>query len=189
MPRIWTDTLEAHRHEVRGAIMEATVALVAEHGLRGVTMLQIAETTGIGRATLYKYFPDIETILLEWYQLHVGDHLAHLTALRDRDGTPGERLAAVLEGFATIRRDHHGVDAETAALLHRSSHFAQAQHQLAKLLRDLLAECVRAGEVRKDVPVDELATYCLHALGGASTLRSGAAVARLVEVVIAGLRR
>jgi AcrR family transcriptional regulator len=43
--------------EVRDVIVETTAALVAEHGLRAVTMSQIAEDTGIGRATLYKYFP------------------------------------------------------------------------------------------------------------------------------------
>ena len=39
-------------------------------------MSQIAEQTGIGRATLYKYFPDVEAILLAWHERQVTGHLA-----------------------------------------------------------------------------------------------------------------
>jgi hypothetical protein len=41
--------------------------------------------------------------------------------------------------------------------------------------------------VRDDVPIDELAAYCLHALGAAGDLPSKSAVRRLVSVVLAGL--
>ncbi len=68
MPKLWNETIEAHSRAVRDAILETTWALVAEHGLRSVTMSQIAEETGIGRATLYKYFPDVEAILLAWHE-------------------------------------------------------------------------------------------------------------------------
>lgn len=54
VPKLWSETIEAHRREVHDAIIETTAARVAEHGLRAVTMSQIAEETGIGRATLYK---------------------------------------------------------------------------------------------------------------------------------------
>jgi AcrR family transcriptional regulator len=39
-------------------------------------MSDIAEATGIGRATLYKYFLDLETILSAWHQRQVEAHLA-----------------------------------------------------------------------------------------------------------------
>ncbi|MGI9077433.1 MAG: TetR/AcrR family transcriptional regulator, partial [Gemmatimonadaceae bacterium] len=55
MPKLWNETIEAHRRAVRDATLNATAALVAEHGLASVTMSQIARETGIGRATLYKY--------------------------------------------------------------------------------------------------------------------------------------
>lgn len=44
------------------------------------------------------------------------------------------------------------------------------------------------GDVRDDIAPDELATYCLHALTGAATLPSRAAVHRLVDLTVAGLR-
>jgi AcrR family transcriptional regulator len=75
VPKLWNETIEEHRREVRGAILDATVALVAEHGLLSVTMSQIAEETGIGRATLYKYFPDVEAILLAWHEHQINGHL------------------------------------------------------------------------------------------------------------------
>ncbi|TIL19051.1 MAG: helix-turn-helix transcriptional regulator, partial [Mesorhizobium sp.] len=55
MPKLWNETIDAHRRAVRDATLDTTAALVAEHGLLSVTMSKIAEETGIGRATLYKY--------------------------------------------------------------------------------------------------------------------------------------
>src|SRR5690349_21818610 len=122
MPKLWSDTVDAHRREVRDAILDATAALVAAHGLQSVTMVQIAEDTGIGRATLYKYFPDVEAILLAWHERHVTSHLEHLAAVRDQAGDAGGRLRAVLEAYALIVYERH--DTELAARLHRGKHIA-----------------------------------------------------------------
>jgi len=188
VPKLWNETIEAHRHAVREAILDTTWALVTEHGLTSVTMSQIAEQTGIGRATLYKYFPDVQAILFAWHQRQVTGHLERLAELRDQAGDAGERLKAVLEAYALIshHREHHGT--ELAALLHRGEHVARAQQQLIELIRDLLTEVAATGDVRDDVAPAELASYCLHALTAASSLPSKAAVRRLVTVTLAGLR-
>jgi AcrR family transcriptional regulator len=94
VPRLWNDTIQAHRAAVRDAILDTTAALVSEHGLLSVTMSQIAEATGIGRATLYKYFPDVEAILVAWHERQVTAHLTQLAELRDQAGDPGQRLQA-----------------------------------------------------------------------------------------------
>ncbi len=91
MPKLWNETIEAHRRAVRDATLDATAALVAAHGLASVTMSRIAEETGIGRATLYKYFPDVEAILVAWHERQVTGHLAQLTELRDQAGDAAER--------------------------------------------------------------------------------------------------
>jgi len=187
VPKLWNETIEAHRREVGDAILHTTAALVTEHGLRAVTMSQIAEETGIGRATLYKYFPDVEAILVAWHQRHVKEHLDQLRALRNEPGDAGMRLEAVLQAYALILHEHHGT--ELAALVHKGEHVDRAQKQLNALIRDLLVEGAENGDLRDDVAPDELATYCLHALTAASSLRSKAAVQRLVAVTLAGLRR
>jgi AcrR family transcriptional regulator len=189
VPRLWSETIEAHRREVREAILDAAVSLVAEHGLRSVTMSQIAEETGIGRATLYKYFPGVEAILLAWHERQITGHLEYLAEVRDRAGDAGERLQAVLEGYALISHESHGHhDTELETFLHRDEQVVRAQQQLRGMMRDLLTEGAETGLLRSDVAPDELASYCLHALAAARELPSKAAVRRLVTITLAGLR-
>lgn len=189
VPKLWNETIEAHRHEVHAAILDTTWALASDHGLRAVTMSRIAEVTGIGRATLYRYFPDVEAILLAWHQRHIAGHLEHLAELRDHATDPGAGLHAVLNAYALIcyRRGEHG-GPELGALLHRGEHVTQVQRQLIDLIRDLLIEVAQTGDLRQDLPPEDLASYCLHALAAASTLSSPAAARQLVTITLAGLR-
>jgi len=186
MPKLWNETIEAHRRAVHDAILHTTAELVAEHGLRAVTMSRIAEQTGIGRATLYKYFSGVEAILIAWHERRVMGHLEYLKEVGDHPGGAGERLEAVLIAYALIAHEHHGT--ELAALVHRGEHVAQAQQQLSDLIRDLLTEAAATGDLRGDVAPAELTSYCLHALTAASSLPSKSAVRRLVTVILAGLR-
>ena len=189
MPKLWTETIDDHRRAVRGATLDATAALVAEHGLASVTMSRIAAETGIGRATLYKYFPDVDAILAAWHERQISGHLQQLAAIGDQAGNAAERLEAVLQAYALIQHNqqaHYGSD--LAALLHHGEHVIRAQQQLHNFISNLLADGAKAGDLRDDVAPGELASYCLHALTAASTLPSKAAVHRLVAVTMAGLR-
>lgn len=172
------------------AALDAFATLVAEHGLASVTMSQLAATAGIGRATLYKYFPDIESVLVAWHERQIARHLHLLEQARDAASGPAARLEAVLSAFALIQHQHlhHGTDLPTT-LLHRGEHVSEARKRLHALVSDLITECAGAGDIRPGVPPGELASYCLHALGAASTLSSEAAVRRLVAVTMAGLRQ
>jgi AcrR family transcriptional regulator len=187
VPRLWNDTIEAHRRTVHDAILESAAALVAERGLRAVTMSQIAGATGIGRATLYKYFPDVEAILLAWHERQIAEHLRQLAEIRDGADDAG-RLEAVLVAYALNahgpRRHHTGL----AGLPHRADQVDQARRQVRDMVRELLVNAAATGLVRTDVASEELAAYCLHALTAAGDLSSEAAVHRLVAVVLAGLR-
>lgn len=189
VPKLWKETVEAHRREVHDAVLDTTAALVAQYGLLSVTMSGIAEETGIGRATLYKYFPDVETILLAWHQRQIAGHLERLTRARDQAGGAAQRLEAVLEAYALVAHESHGHhDREVAALVHGHEQVARAEHQLRRMVCDLLSEAAKTGDVRDDVAPDELAGYCLHALAAARSLPSQDSVRRLVAVTLAGLR-
>jgi AcrR family transcriptional regulator len=188
VPRLWADTIEAHRQEVRDAVLDATAERVAERGVRSVTMTEIAEATGIGRATLYKYFADVESILLAWHERQIAGHLAQLASIRDESDDPGERLECVARRYAHIvhaTRQHHG--SELGAFLHRDTQIARAEDQLLGMISELIAAAADAGDVRRDVQPNELAAFCVHALGAAGSCSSKKGVDRLVDVVLRGV--
>jgi AcrR family transcriptional regulator len=185
VPKLWTDTIESHRRAVHDAVLDATAQLIGEHGVAGVTMTRVAVAAGVGRATLYKYFADVDAVLLAWHERQLAHHIAHLAEVRDRAGGGAAGLQAVLAAYAGSARSDAG---EAAARLHHGVHAARAWQLLHELVRGLVEEGAQAGELRDDVPADELARYCLHALGAAATLPSEVAVGRLVAVTLAGLR-
>lgn len=185
MPKLWSPTIGEHREAVRGALLDAAGALVEEVGLAGVTMSRLAERSGVGRATVYKYFPDAAAVLEAWHERLVHAHLAELADARDRATSAAARLDAVLTAYARLVRSRHG--GEPAAALHRSEHVARALGHLHAIVAETLAAAVDAGLVRDDVPVRELASFCVGALGAARVLRTDAEVARLVDLTRSAL--
>lgn len=187
MPKLWHDTIETHRHAVREATLDATAGLVTERGLASVTMADIARATGIGRATLYKYFPDVEAILVAWHERMIAHHLHMLTAAAKSAKGPLEALQAVFEAYALMSQGHNGHT--LAGLLHGLPHARHAHGHLRSFLATLITDAVKAGHVRSDVPAQELAAFALAALSSAEALTSRHAAHRLVSVVVSGIAR
>jgi AcrR family transcriptional regulator len=184
MPKLWHDTIEAHRNAVAQAIMDRTAALAAAEGLHGLTMARIAQETGIGRATLYKYFKDVEEILASWHRRQVAAHLEDLEAVRSRHPDPVRALEAVLLAYAAhSAHDHHG---SLGRLLHALPHVDEAHRHLQSFVTDLVREALEAGKLKAQGSSDELARYALAAMD-AATGHSRAALTRLVGMVLKGM--
>lgn len=186
MPKLWNETIETHRDAVRGAVLDAAAHLVAGQGVAGVTMSAIAQSAGIGRATLYKYFPDVESIVLAWHERQVEAHLAELTQIRDRTEGARQQLEAVLHAYAFLSHSGHG-DAQ-AARLHQSGHAGNARQNLQAFLAALIKEGAELAVFRTDLTPEELATFCLHALEASAELTSPEAVLRLVNLTVDAIR-
>ena len=165
MPKLWRDTIEQHRQEVREAVIDATARLVETEGALSVTMARVAEEAGIGRATLYKYFPDLPSILLAWHDQQIAQHLDRLAAAGDRPGDAADRLRSVLTTYAAIVGEAEGHGAtDLAGLLHHGEHVDRAERELHEMVRDLIAASAADGAVRADVPPADLAAFALSAL-------------------------
>jgi hypothetical protein len=66
----------------------------------------------------------------------------------------------VLEAYALTTHESHGHhDSELAAFLHRDDRVAGAQQQVRDMISGLLLQVAATGDVRDDVPPDELASY------------------------------
>lgn len=186
MPKLWNQTVETHRDAVRASVLDAAACLVAAHGVTGVTMSAIAQAAGIGRATLYKYFPDVESIVLAWHERQVDAHLTRLIQIRDQTAGIRQQTEAVLRAYAFLSNGGHG-DAD-AARLHQGGHAVRAQRNLHGFLAGLLKEGADAEVFRTDVAAEELASFCLHALEAAAGLNEHDAVLRLVKVTLDALQ-
>jgi len=101
VPKLWTETIETHRSQVREAILHVTARLVAEQGPASVTMSQVADGAGIGRATLYKYFSDVEAILTAWHADQIAVHMRQLTAVANLTTDPASQLDALISDIET----------------------------------------------------------------------------------------
>lgn len=189
VPKLWTETIDAHRTVLRDAILDATAALVDEHGLVGLSMSQIAERAGIGRATLYKYFPDAHAVVAAWHERQITSHLQQLQHAAVAPGTPLQRLEHALLAYAHTQHKSRGHrHTEPAAVLHHSPHVQHAARQLHHFVRDLIAEGVADASIRSDASPDELADFCLHATAAALTAPGHDAIQRLVTLTMDSLR-
>ncbi len=185
MPKLWHDSIEAHRSAVADAIMDQTASIAAAEGLHGVTMARVAQETGIGRATLYKYFKDVPEILAAWHRRQIAAHVEDLEAIRDRHSSPLAALDAVLVAYAQHNaHDHHG---DLSQVLHAQPHIHEAHNHLHGLVADLIDRARKAGELDTKTNVEESARYALAAMGAASRASSKPAVSRLVAMVLRGM--
>lgn len=185
MPRIWADTIDTHRRQVNDAILNATAELIAEHGPLSVAMSAVAERAGIGRATLYKYFPDVESILVAWHARDFAEHLHRLKALSENDDVTLKDLAE----FVRAQRGHHphrnGSDL-LATLAHTLAGAKGViedtiEPEIIALLTDLLTRLARRKEVRGDHHPAVLARWLLHAVHAPADLDDQAVAQLLVD--------
>ncbi|MET3901339.1 AcrR family transcriptional regulator [Devosia sp. UYZn731] len=185
MPKLWNTTIDTHRQAVRDAVLDAIGTLVEQKGIGGVTMSDVALGAGISRATLYKYFADVDTALLAWHERQVEQHLTHLEAARASAPDALAGLLAVLTAYTRLQRGSH--EAGVPSFLHQRSNMAPAHHRLLHLVRDCIADAAAAGGLRTDYSATELTQYCLGTLSGAGLPASSSGRERYLELVLDGL--
>jgi len=66
-------TTQAQQAKTRRTIIECAVDVIAAHGFDNATMKQIARAAGIGDATIYKYFPTKERLVLAYFDQLIFD--------------------------------------------------------------------------------------------------------------------
>lgn len=97
MPRIAAETVAAHVAQQEAAVVEAAARLVAERGVRDVSLADIAAEVGLARNSLYRYFPDKDHILAAWFRRDLAPVAADAAAALRGGGTATDRLLAWLD--------------------------------------------------------------------------------------------
>jgi AcrR family transcriptional regulator len=136
-------------------------------------MSQVAQRAGIGRATLYSYFPDVEHILLAWHDQEVeryhGALADELAAQPDTSNALRVFIARMIQGF-TGEHDN-ALDASGVELTALSPdikrQMGDATAKLTSLLKDTLEEGIRTGRLRPDLNVELTTTLIMRTAGAA----------------------
>lgn len=169
MTNEWEATLDAHRIHQRAAIQHAAVDLAAEHGVGGVAMVDIARRAGISRATLYKYFPSVESVLASFMIAEVErEHSALVQRLSTLDD-PLDRLHALLLHLLEYFASPGHLSASTVIDPHQFSPAVGAQvgasmQRLHDMVRDQIVASVDVGALRAGTDVEVLAEVFQHLL-------------------------
>jgi AcrR family transcriptional regulator len=134
---------EQKRAITEQAIVDAAMRMFTERGFVATTAADVAAAAGIGRRTLFRYFPTKEDILLDPRRV---DRDYALTALRGRRDRLDD-VEAVMSTLAELQRRAFAVfRPEHQRALHRLSHdepaLAARSFLLMQEVRDLFVEAL-----------------------------------------------
>jgi AcrR family transcriptional regulator len=136
-------------------ILDAAAALLAERG-ESVSMADIAEAAGVGRATVYRYFPSRDALLDALCQTGTAE-LSRLLSGADLD------RIAVPEGIARVARAFVGLGSKYAALMPNGPLGQQVAErndvdlrQLTEPVHALLRRGTAEGVLRDDLAAETL---------------------------------
>ncbi len=150
MPRLTEIRRRALDGMMKEAIFEATIAVLSEHGLEGMTMDRVASAAGVAKGSVYNYF-DSKKELLEFVHTKLFEPLhEELAETLATDRPAIEKLSAHVRYLVDHIARHLQVykllfdDDAVVGLLQssqRSAHEASSQ-RLAELFRQGIAEGV-----------------------------------------------
>lgn len=146
-------TTKSQQEKTRRHIIRTAVDLITQQGYDDTTMKQLAREAGVGDATIYKYFPTKERILLDYFELNIADALKRLDATKDLPQfTLHEKLQLLVDGVLEgLLPDREFV--EIARAIVRKSPFVlmrddmQSQKVLKERVAGFIAEAEESGEI------------------------------------------
>lgn len=149
-------------------ILDALQQLLAERNLQTISVSEIAQAAGIGKGSIYYYFPSKDAIVEALVQRNYEAPLKtaqHLSA--QRDIPPFTRMAMIFQACRSSSSEYSkseasagdGAGAQEKAFLHQT-YMNHLITELKPVLAEIIRQGIQAGEIRFDRP-DELAEMVL----------------------------
>jgi AcrR family transcriptional regulator len=90
----------------RTEILRAASACFARRGYPRTDVQHVADALGVGKGTVYRYFPTKRTLFLGCVDRHMGGLLAEMTAMADADRDPLALIAAAFRAYLAYFNRH-----------------------------------------------------------------------------------
>jgi AcrR family transcriptional regulator len=184
----------------RAAILDAALKLFSQYGYRRTSIDDIARAAEIAKGTVYLSFKSKEEIFRALCESLIERTESAAKVARASDGPIDERLVAVLEAkfgllFETVYRSAHAAELMDSKNRLSADLFAQSGRRYMKVLREMIEEATRAGELapsRMALDADDLAEMLVAAAHGVennatSRARYHRRLREMVRVIVAGL--
>lgn len=144
----------------RTEILDAATAVFSKHGFAAADVQEIADQTGVGKGTVYRYFPSKEGLFLAAVDHGMRNLKTAVDAAAATAEQPLERIAEGVRAYLTFFDEHPEI---VELLIHERAHFRDRKtptyfvHREANMgpWQDLFRELIHAGTVR-DLPVEQI---------------------------------
>jgi AcrR family transcriptional regulator len=149
--------LVEQQNETRRAILSAARSRFLHYGYKKTTIDEIAADAGVGKGTVYLYFPTKEEILHTIAREVKRNITEQMRAISESLGSPEERLrqmllASVLSVHDAARAASHGIELVDELLRPQLMHCGQAEREAQM---GLVEKVIREGVAGGDFSVDE----------------------------------
>ena len=151
------------------SIMQAAFEEFYQNGYERARMEQIAKQAGIGKSTIYEYFPSKQELLLEVVEAGLSQMNQEMEEIFLSDKTLVQKLREFL-----LKAPHHEHDITKMSRIWESiSHIPEVKdvamrrlHAIGDVLQSAMQQAVKAGELRPDLD-SEMFFIWIKSLGAA----------------------
>ncbi|GAK13617.1 TetR/AcrR family transcriptional regulator [Geomicrobium sp. JCM 19039] len=167
---------QQHKTKRYESIVQTAEQLFLEKGLERVQMQEIANFEGIGIATLFRYFPKKDRLIVAVAVYNLEKHIQSFTEIVNKSTTAFERLQEIfdlltigdddtLSQSAAFREAFESYASFAVQELDTMSDYIATQKQIADLIMIIIADGERDGSLRTDVPLKETIITAINSYG------------------------
>jgi AcrR family transcriptional regulator len=98
-----------HHGDLRSALVDTAIELIAERGVRGFSLAEASRRLGVTVAAPYRHFADREDLLAAVAVRAFGVFAAVLEATLREDAAPAEQLAAIAGAYVRFAAQHRAL--------------------------------------------------------------------------------
>ncbi len=172
----------------RERVLKAAKAVFAEGGPDG-SLEGVARRAGVGVGTLYRHFPNRQTLFEAVYRREV-EQLAELAEQLGTDLPPLEALRRWMHANVEFVATKKGMSAALAVAVHNSSGLtAYSMDRLGRALEILLRRAANAGAIRDDISAEDILRTVVGLCYTHDKPGWQGNVLRLLDVFVDGMRR